>query len=95
MFSFDSPLSSGGLYLNLATWQAFSERHLPLDAERSGGKLYLWEKWHKARSSRLARPASDLKQQHMIRLIATYRNCRLQVMPGGGTVQLPNISHNH
>jgi ubiquitin carboxyl-terminal hydrolase 5/13 len=49
MFSFDSPLSPGGLYLNLTTWQAFSERYLPLDAERSGAKLYLWEKWHKAR----------------------------------------------
>ena len=51
MFSFDSPLSPGGLFLNLATWQAFSERYLPLDAERSGGKLYLWQKWHKASHS--------------------------------------------
>ena len=55
MFSFDTPLSAGGLYLNLSTWQAFSERHLPLDAERTGNKLYLWEKWHKVRPADAAK----------------------------------------
>ena len=54
MFSFDTPLSAGGLFLNLSSWQAFSERHLPLDAERTGNKLYLWEKWHKVCASHVA-----------------------------------------
>ncbi len=58
MFSFDTPLSAGGLFLNLSTWQAFSERHLPLDAERTGNNLYLWEKWHKARALRTSHPTA-------------------------------------
>ncbi len=59
MFSFDTPLSAGGLFLNLSTWQAFSERHLPLDAERTGNKLYLWEKWHKVCALRVAHPKNN------------------------------------
>ena len=47
MFSFATPLSSGGLYVNLGTWQAFSAAFVGLDFERTGNALYLWEKWNK------------------------------------------------
>jgi Variant UBP zinc finger len=47
MFCFASPEAAGGLFINLATWQAFSEDHVDLDHERTGNVLYLWEKWHK------------------------------------------------
>ena len=50
MFSFDTALSPGGLYLNLATWQSFSEKFLALDRERTGNRLYLHEKAHKVGS---------------------------------------------
>ena len=53
MFSFDTPLSAGGLFLNLASWQAFGDAFVALDHKRSGNALYLWEKWHKARMSML------------------------------------------
>lgn len=41
MFSFATPLTPGGIYLNLATFQAFSPEYLPLDQERTGGRVYL------------------------------------------------------
>jgi hypothetical protein len=48
-FSFDTPLSSGGLFVNLATWQAYGADYVRLDHERSGSRLYLHEKWTKVR----------------------------------------------
>ena len=47
MFSFDTALSPGGLYLNLNTWQSFGQKFLGLDRERTGNRLYLHEKAHK------------------------------------------------
>ncbi|GFR49486.1 hypothetical protein Agub_g11425, partial [Astrephomene gubernaculifera] len=41
MFSYDSPESPGGLYVNLTTFQGFGESFLPLDHRRSGTALYL------------------------------------------------------
>ncbi|KXZ42745.1 hypothetical protein GPECTOR_121g446 [Gonium pectorale] len=41
MFSYDSPESPGGLYVNLATFQGFGEEYVGLDVQRSGGGLYL------------------------------------------------------
>jgi Variant UBP zinc finger len=46
-FSFATPLAPGGLFLNMKTWQSFSEQFLDLDRSRTGTALYLWEKWHK------------------------------------------------
>ena len=54
MFSFDNALSPGGLYINLATWQAFGADYVVQDQERSGNSLYLHEKHHKARHTRTA-----------------------------------------
>ena len=48
MFSFDTPLSSGGLYINLSSWQAFGREYVLLDHNRTGNRLYLHEAWHKA-----------------------------------------------
>lgn len=48
MFSFDTALSPGGLFINLNTWQAFGTDYVALDVERSGNSLYLHEKHHKA-----------------------------------------------
>eukprot|EP00197_Chlamydomonas_leiostraca_P007360 CAMPEP_0202873002 /NCGR_PEP_ID=MMETSP1391-20130828/22444_1 /ASSEMBLY_ACC=CAM_ASM_000867 /TAXON_ID=1034604 /ORGANISM="Chlamydomonas leiostraca, Strain SAG 11-49" /LENGTH=99 /DNA_ID=CAMNT_0049554155 /DNA_START=51 /DNA_END=347 /DNA_ORIENTATION=+ len=45
MFSYDTPESPGGLYINLTTFQAYGEEFLGLDHQRSGGRLYLHEKW--------------------------------------------------
>ena len=47
MFSFDTALSPGGLYLNLSTWQSFGERYVGLDQTRTGSRLYLHQKAHK------------------------------------------------
>lgn len=46
-FSFATPLAPSGLFLNLKTWQSYSEEYLELDRERTSNCLYLWEKWHK------------------------------------------------
>lgn len=44
MFSFDSPFSDGGLYVNLVTYKGYGKDYVVKDI-RSGGKLYLHEKW--------------------------------------------------
>jgi len=43
-FSFDTPESPGGLYINMASFQAFSEEYVALDHAKSGNHLYLHEK---------------------------------------------------
>ena len=57
MFSFDTPLSPGGLYINLHTWQAFGAEYVAMDATRSGNALYLRQTAHKVlhRASALSR----------------------------------------
>ena len=47
MFSFDTPFSPEGLYVNLHTWQAFGAEYVELDASKSGNSLYLRQKAHK------------------------------------------------
>ena len=46
-FSFDTPLSDMGLYINLSTWQAVSQAYVGLDHLRTGNRLYLNEHWYK------------------------------------------------
>ena len=46
-FSFDTPLSAKGLYINLNSWQAFGQEYVDIDSKRSGQQLYLHELWHK------------------------------------------------
>lgn len=41
MFCFCTPRSTGGLYVNLSTFQGFCQQHLSLDHQRTGGVLYL------------------------------------------------------
>lgn len=43
MFSFDTPLSEGGLFLNLSTFQSFGSDYVELDFERQSFPLYLHE----------------------------------------------------
>ncbi|KAK9828649.1 hypothetical protein WJX72_001313 [[Myrmecia] bisecta] len=64
-FSFDTPLSAGGLYLNLATWQACGEEFLPLDHQRTGNSLYLHEKWHKVPLSEEERAKVDARPEKL------------------------------
>ena len=51
MFSYDTPLSPGGLYVNLNSWQAFGEEFVQLDAQRSGQALYLLQQFQKVRGA--------------------------------------------
>lgn len=44
VYSFDSPFSDTGLYVNLVTWQGFGKEYLQKDISK-GGKLYLHEKF--------------------------------------------------
>ena len=47
MFSYATPLSQGGLYINLNTFQAYGEEYVALDLQRTSTRLYLHETWHK------------------------------------------------
>lgn len=51
MFSFDTPLSKGGLYISLNTWQGFGKEYVSLDHTRTGNRLYLHEVWKKVRQA--------------------------------------------
>lgn len=53
MLCFRSPLSPGGLYVNLATFEGFCRHHVGLDQARSGGVLYLHIKQTKVRPALL------------------------------------------
>mmetsp|Transcript_7420 Transcript_7420/g.21943 ORF Transcript_7420/g.21943 Transcript_7420/m.21943 type:complete len:903 (+) Transcript_7420:355-3063(+) len=64
-YSFASPLAPSGLFLNLATWQAFSAQYVELDRERTGNVLYLWEKWHKVPLSEDEKVAKAAKVEKM------------------------------
>jgi ubiquitin carboxyl-terminal hydrolase 5/13 len=44
-YSFDTPESPEGLFLNVATLTAVSDRFLALDRRRSGAAVYLHQKW--------------------------------------------------
>jgi hypothetical protein len=48
-FSFDTPLSPGGVYISLVSWQAYGSEHVALDHERTGCQLYLHERWTRVR----------------------------------------------
>ena len=50
MFSFDTPLSEGGLYLNLNTHQSFGEDYVDMvHQSRTKFPLYLHIKWTRVR----------------------------------------------
>ena len=51
-FSFDTPLSPGGLYISLSSWQGFGRDYVQLDSQRSSNRLYLHERWTKVRLAR-------------------------------------------
>jgi len=63
MFSFESPFSPEGLFVNLKSWQGFSIDYVGWDAEKTGtGAVYLLQKWTKVKReeamSEDAEPAS-------------------------------------
>eukprot|EP00878_Enallax_costatus_P013451 GHUV01014066.1.p1 GENE.GHUV01014066.1~~GHUV01014066.1.p1 ORF type:complete len:175 (+),score=35.05 GHUV01014066.1:307-831(+) len=45
MYSFDTPESPGGLYINLKSYQGFGEEFVELDHQKSGNTLYLHLLW--------------------------------------------------
>ena len=47
MFSFDTPLSPGGLYVNLHSFHGVGRDYLELDHERTKNVLYLHQRWTK------------------------------------------------
>ncbi|KAI8465117.1 MAG: hypothetical protein J3K34DRAFT_473698, partial [Monoraphidium minutum] len=47
VYSFDTPFSPGGLYVNLKTFQGFGADYVGLDHEKTGNVLYLHERWTK------------------------------------------------
>lgn len=54
VYSFDSPFSDSGLYVNMATYQGVGALHLKRDTQKTGSKLYLHQKWHQ-----VPKPKSD------------------------------------
>jgi len=60
-FSFDTPLSANGLYINLNSWQAFGQEYVDIDSKRSGQQLYLHELWHKVGNCFKGTHSSDLR----------------------------------
>lgn len=47
MFSFDTPLSPGGLYVSLSNFQAFGKEFVGLDQKNKKNRLYLHQIWRK------------------------------------------------
>lgn len=45
MYTFDTPESENGLYVNLTNHQAFAADYVRLDHERTNQRLYLHQKW--------------------------------------------------
>ena len=64
MFSYDTPLSPGGLYVNLNSWQAFGEEFVQLDAQRSGQALYLLQQFQKVRAGSMSGSVVGQLQHH-------------------------------
>ena len=59
MYSFDTPLSPGGLYVNLTTHHGVGEDHLALDHRRTGAALYLHQRWTRTRKPDSEIPDAD------------------------------------
>lgn len=62
-FSFDTPLSPGGLFVNLSSWQSYGEEYVLLDYQRSNNRLYLHQQWHKVFSPHL----NSIKTMHILK----------------------------
>ncbi|RYH07438.1 hypothetical protein EON65_41770 [archaeon] len=60
VYSFDTPYYETGLYLNLLTMQGVGERFLALDSQRTGCKLYLYQRWRKVKKQE-AKEDGDLQ----------------------------------
>lgn len=54
-FSFHSPESEGGLFVNLSTFQSYSAKFVGLDHERTGNRVYFHQQWRKVPK----KPAED------------------------------------
>jgi hypothetical protein len=66
-FSFDTPLSPGGVYISLVSWQAYGSDYVALDHECTGCQLYLHEQWTRVRLLLLVR--------HQLALLALAELC--------------------
>ncbi|KAG5191063.1 hypothetical protein JKP88DRAFT_347491 [Tribonema minus] len=64
MFSFDTPLSAGGLYVNLKTWQGFGAESIALDKAGADGAVYLRQIWRRVPRA----PAEDAPAEGATRL---------------------------
>ena len=45
MLSFDNQFSPNGLYTNLNTWQSFGRDFVEKDSNKTGNKVYLYQKY--------------------------------------------------
>eukprot|EP00959_Pyramimonas_sp_CCMP1952_P464436 9486612-Pyramimonas_sp.AAC.2 len=55
-FSFDTPFSSGGLYVNLVSLQGFGADFVALDHQKSGNALYLLQQFTKVPAPKEDKP---------------------------------------
>ncbi|KAK9833553.1 hypothetical protein WJX81_005633 [Elliptochloris bilobata] len=64
-FSFDTPLSPGGLFVNLASWQAYGTTYVELDHQRTGCRLYLHEQWTRVPLTEAERADVDVRPEKL------------------------------
>ena len=74
-FSFDTPLSPGGVYISLVSWQAYGSDFVALDHERTGCQLYLHEQWTRVRLFVFCTLAGALTQLCLTRLPGQHCCC--------------------
>ncbi|GLI59780.1 hypothetical protein VaNZ11_001743 [Volvox africanus] len=97
MFTYDSPESPGGLYVNLTTFQGFGQEMVELDQRRTGGVLYLH-----LRHKRVPLPKSEVEAARaaaqaagqMLLNAPTYRMDKQQCLVvmgqgGAGRLEIP------
>ena len=58
LYSFDSPFSTAGLYVNLSTWCGYGEQWYLEDAHKTGHRLYLHQKWEQVERTKDPSPAT-------------------------------------
>ncbi|EFJ49271.1 hypothetical protein VOLCADRAFT_90020 [Volvox carteri f. nagariensis] len=80
MFTYDSPESPGGLYVNLSTFQGFGEEMVALDQQRTGAGLYLHLRYKRAAGQLLLNaPTFRLDKRQSLVVMAQGGKERLEV----------------
>ncbi|MEW5315258.1 MAG: hypothetical protein WDW38_006701 [Sanguina aurantia] len=99
-YSFDTPESPEGLFVNLTTLQGFGAQYVGLDHERTSNVLYLHELWHRvpveepSATAAASGPASTPRLEQLVMAMGgpkftLGKRHSLVLMPGRQVVQLP------